>query len=306
MSLDVGFYLVDHRLITLAMVALLVAAGEIGFRRGVLKRESKESVRSLMSGTGGAMLGLLGLLLGFTLSMAVSRWDARRDVIVNEANAIGTLWLRAGFLEDSQRDGLRDTLRDYTDARIALGGSRGNRPALRTARSKSESGSRGNRKELRTARSKSESLHGDIWPVIERADQPGRSPAVLTSLITAANDVIDVHELRLASIENYLPASLLLLLFAVAGVSIGFLAWAFGAANQGGRKAIVALGLLIGAVLLLIMDVNRPQRGRIGVGVDSLERAGKAMATPPPPERPGDGALENKRTDAGMEAGQAQ
>jgi len=288
MSLDVGFYLIDHRLITLAMVALLVAAGEIGFRRGVLKRESKESVRSLMSGTGGAMLGLLGLLLGFTLSMAVSRWDARRDVIVNEANAIGTLWLRAGFLEDSQRDGLRDTLRDYTDARIALGGSRGNR------------------KELRTARSKSESLHGDIWPVIERADQPGRSPAVLTSLITAANDVIDIHELRLASIENYLPASLLLLLFAVAGVSIGFLAWAFGAANQGGRKAIVALGLLIGAVLLLIMDVNRPQRGRIGVGVDSLERAGKAMATPPPPERPGDGALENKRTDAGMEAGQAQ
>ncbi len=125
MSIETGFYLVDHRLIALAVVALLATAGEIGFRRGVRQRESKESFRSLMSGTGAAMLGLLGLLLGFTLSMAVSRWDARRDVIVDEANAIGTLWLRAGLLEEPLRADLRKSLHDYTDARIALGGSRG-------------------------------------------------------------------------------------------------------------------------------------------------------------------------------------
>ena len=188
MSFDKAFYLLDHRWIALAMVVLLVAAGEIGYRRGLFRRESKESVRSLMSGTGAAMLGLLGLLLGFTLAMAVSRWDERRDVIVDEANAIGTLWLRAGLLEAPLR-----------------------------------------------------------------------------------------NELRLASIENYLPAPLFLLLFTVASVSIGFLAWAFGAANQGGRAAIVALGLLIGAVLLLIMDINRPQRGRIEIGIESLQRVGESM-----------------------------
>ena len=263
MSLDMNFYLLDHRVITLLMVALLAISGEIGFRRGARNRKSKESVRSLMSGTGAAMLGLLGLLLGFTLSMAVSRWDARRAVIVNEANAVGTLWLRAGLLEDSLRDDLRDTLRTYTDARIALGGSRGDRAALQAARSKSEA------------------LHATIWSAVEHADQPGRSPAVLSSLITAANDVIDIHELRLASIENYLPATLIMLLFAVSAVSIGFLAWAFGAANQGGRTAIIMLGLLIGSVLLLIMDVNRPQRGRIEIGVESLERAAKTMIVPP-------------------------
>jgi len=258
MSFDKVFYLLDHRLIALAMVVLLVAAGEIGYRRGLFRRESKESVRSLMSGTGAAMLGLLGLLLGFTLAMAVSRWDERRDVIVDEANAIGTLWLRAGLLEAPLRDEMRDVLRKYTDARIALGGSRDDRAALRAARSESES------------------LHASIWSVVERA-QPGRSNAVLGSLITAANDVIDLHELRMASIENYLPASLFLLLFTVASVSIGFLAWAFGAANQGGRAAIVALGLLIGAVLLLIMDINRPQRGRIEIGIESLERVSESM-----------------------------
>ena len=186
MSFDMGFYLVDHRLITLGVIVLLAVAGEVGFRRGVRHRDSQDSIRSLMSGTGAAMLGLLGLLLGFTLSMALSRWDARRDVIVNEAN-----------------------------------------------------------------------------------------------------DVIDLHELRLASIENFLPAPLFLLLWTVSAISMGFLAWAFGAANQGGRTAVVMLGLLIGAVLLLIMDVNRPQRGRIEIGVDSLERVGESMATPVAHEGPG-------------------
>ena len=262
MSFDMGFYLIDHRLVTLVMVALLVASGEIGYRRGFRGRKSKESIRSLMSGTGAAMLGLLGLLLGFSLSMAVSRWDARRDVILSEANAIGTLWLRAGLLEEPLRGDLRDTLRTYADDRIALGGSRGDRAALDAARSKSES------------------LHASIWSVVERANQPDRSNAVLTSLIIAANEVIDIHELRLASIENYLPALLILLLLAVAAVSLGFLSWSFGAANQGGRRAILALGLLIGAVLLLIMDVNRPQRGRINIGVESLERVSETMALP--------------------------
>ena len=262
MSFDQAFYLIDHRLLALAMVVLLVAAGEIGYRRGLFRRQSKESVRSLMSGTGAAMLGLLGLLLGFTLAMAVSRWDERRDVIVDEANAIGTLWLRAGLLEAPLRDELRDVLQKYTDARIALGGSRDDRAALQAARIESEL------------------LHASIWSVVERS-QPGRSNAVLSSLITSANEVIDLHELRMASIENFLPAALFLLLFTVAAVSVGFLAWAFGAANQGGRLAIVALALLIGAVLLLIMDINRPQRGRIEIGTDSLERVGESMTALP-------------------------
>ncbi|MBT8461035.1 MAG: hypothetical protein KJO44_00830 [Gemmatimonadetes bacterium] len=262
MSFDMAFYLTDYRLITLMMLGLLALSGEIGFRLGSRRRDSEDSLRSLMSGTGAAMLGLLGLLLGFTLAMAVSRWDARRDVIVDEANAIGTLWLRAGLLEEPLRGDLQGALRSYTDARIALGGSRGDRAALRAARSESES------------------LQASIWSEVARANQPGRSPAILSSLITSANEVIDIHELRLASIENFLPAPLFSLLLMVAAVATGFLAWAFGAANQGGRAAIVGLGLLIAAVLLLIMDLNRPQRGWIDVGVESLERVRVTMVVP--------------------------
>ena len=265
MGFDLTFYLIDHWLITLVMFAVLVVASEIGYRAGTRKRGMPESDRSLMSGTGAAMLGMLGLLLGFTLAMAIGRWDERRDIIVHESNAIGTLSLRAGLLEEPVRDELRETLREYTETRIVLGGSRDD---LET---------------WRAARVKSEMLHAQIWSAIERANSPGLSPAILSSLITAANELIDIHEMRLASIENYLPVSLLLLLLGVAAVATSFLAWSFGAGTHGNRKAILMLGLLIAAVLLLIMDLNRPQRGMIDVGVETLERVQKSMAEPPKP-----------------------
>ena len=101
MPLDLpAFYLIDHRLIALLMLALLLASSEIGYRLGLAREGAPDSLRTLMSGTGAAMLGLLGLLLGFALSMAIARWDSRREVIVDEANAIGTLSLRAGLLEE--------------------------------------------------------------------------------------------------------------------------------------------------------------------------------------------------------------
>jgi hypothetical protein len=260
MGFELAFYLIDHRLIALAMIAVLVVVCEIGFRAGSGKRDAPDSFRSLMSGIGAAMFGLLALLLGFTLAMAISRWDARRDVLVDEANAIGTLSLRAGLFEQPVRDELRTSLREYTDARIALGASGNDLDAWRAARKKSET------------------LHSNIWSAVERAGTRETNPAKLTSLITAANELIDIHELRLASRENFLPASLLLLLLGVAAVAVYFLAWSFGAAGHGGRLAMLLLGLLVGTVLFLIMDVNRPQRGTFQIGVDTLERVGDSTS----------------------------
>ena len=256
------FYLTDHRLIALGMLALLLAACEIGYRRGLANVGAPDSLRPLMSGTGAAILGLLGLLLGFSLSMAIDRWNTRRNVIVEESNAIGTLYLRAGLLEEPLRGELRESLRAYNDARIPLGGSRRHPDKLRAARQESEA------------------LHAVIWSVVESANQPTTANATLASLINSANEVIDLHELRLASIENHLPSALLLLLVALGALSVGFLAWGFGAASHRGRVPVVLLAFLISALLLLIMDVNRPQRGMIAVGVASLERASASISAP--------------------------
>lgn len=257
-----AFYLIDHRLIALVMVVILLAACEIGYRRGLARQSEPDSLRTLMTGIGGAIFGFLGLLLGFSLSMAISRWDDRRDIIIQEANAIGTLSLRAGLIEETGRTQLRDTLHVYSQARIALGGSRDHPD------------------DMRAARSESENLHGLIWSVVERANVPTTTNATLASLINSANEVIDLHELRLASLHNHLPAALFYLLLALAALSVSFLAWGFGAASQRGRAPMVLLAIIIGAVLLLIMDVNRPQRGMISVGVAPLERVQNSISAP--------------------------
>jgi len=259
-----AFYLLDHGLIAFLMVVVLLAACEIGYRLGLARQAAPDSQRTLMSGTGGAILGLLGLLLGFSLSMAIGRWDTRHQIIIQEANAIGTLSLRAGLLGDPLRDQLREALTAYTEARIALGGSRERPDALRAARNKSED------------------IHAEIWSVVERANIPSTTNATLGSLINAANGVIDAHELRLASLQNHLPSALFYLLLSVAALSVAFLAWGFGAASQRRRAPMILLALLVGAVLLLIMDVNRPQRGIITVGVASLERTEKGISTQAP------------------------
>ena len=257
------FYLIDHRLLALAMVGVLLAACEIGYRLGLARSGAPESLRALINGIGGAMLGILGLLLGFALSMVIARWDTRGDVIMDEANAIGTLSLRAGLLEKPLREELRDGLLSYTDARIVLGRVRDDPDALRMAQLESER------------------LHVVIWSVIESANRPSTSNATLTSLIGSANAVIDLHEARLSSLENHLPSALFYLLLSLSAGAVAFLAWSFGAALHRGRTPMILLAIFIGAVLLLIMDVNRPQRGNIKVGVAPLERVGKVLTSAP-------------------------
>ena len=265
MPVDVdAFYQIDHRLIALVMVALLLAACEIGYRLGLARQGEPDSLRTLMTGIGGSMLGLLGLLLGFALTMAISRWDERRDIIIEEANAIGTLSLRAGLLEEPLGGQLRKSLHAYSKARITLGGSRDNPDVLQRALDESED------------------IHVDIWTVVERSNVPSTMNASLASLISSANELIDLHELRLASLENQLPSTLFYLLLSLGALSVAFLAWSFGAASQPGRVPMNLLALLIGTVLLLIMDVNRPQRGIIEVGVISLERVSKSISAPLP------------------------
>ncbi len=255
MSFELAFYKIDHRLIACAMIVVMAVACEIGYRVGTRKQDEPESFRSLKNGIGAAVFGLLGLLLGFSLAISLGGWDNRRTVMVDESNAIGTLSLRAGLFDPAVRDPLRASLLEYTDARIELAISGRDIDKYDAARKKSEK------------------LHPKIWSSVEQAGRLETSNAKLSSLITAANELIDLHEMRVSTVEVFLPASLFLILLTVASVALYFLAWSFGAVGHGGRIAVLLLGLLIGTIIFLIMDVNRPQRGAFQVGVETLERA---------------------------------
>ena len=122
---------------------------------------------------------------------------------MSEANAIGTLWLRAGLLDEPSRSELRGVLRDYTDARVDLG------------RIGTDLGN------LRDARERSAEAERAAWALVEHAVRSGINPGVVTTLVSGANEVIDLDELRMASLENFVPAPIILLLVVVASVALG-------------------------------------------------------------------------------------
>ena len=101
------------------LLAMLLIANEIGYRIGrwrtTLRAEQAEGNMGMLT-TG--MLGLLAFTLGLTISIAESRYEARRDLVVAEANAIGTAWLRAGLVRGAEGPELRRELEDYTRTRL--------------------------------------------------------------------------------------------------------------------------------------------------------------------------------------------
>src|SRR4051812_23450262 len=113
--------LADRGLLPLGafLLAMLLLANEVGYRIGrwrlSMRAESAESNMGLLT-TG--MLGLLAFTLGLTISIAESRYEARRDLVVTEANAIGTAWLRAGLVRGPEGPEIRRELEDYTRIRL--------------------------------------------------------------------------------------------------------------------------------------------------------------------------------------------
>jgi hypothetical protein len=265
MTFSLAFYLTNLWWIAAGILLMLNLAGELGWRIGRIERGESAGFRSLVGNIATAILGFLGLLLGFSLSMTINRFDARRDVIVNEANAIGTLWLRAGLLEAPLQAELRTALQDYTDARLGL------------TRVGDDLG------KVREARARSAAAQRAIWSVVQRTAATEQRPAVVSLVVSAANDVIDLDELRISSLENYVPAPIVLLLVAVAAVALAFLGWSFGAAGQRSYGSMVLISLLLTTVLAVMMDFNRPHRGFIRVSDQSLVRLQRMMDAPAAP-----------------------
>ena len=105
--------------VALTLIVLLLIAAEMGFRFGHRHHKAtNDPTRSQMGTIEGAILGLLGLLLGFTFAMAVSRYDHRKELVLEEANAIGTTYLRASLLPEPQSTTIKDLLARYVDVRL--------------------------------------------------------------------------------------------------------------------------------------------------------------------------------------------
>jgi hypothetical protein len=224
-----------------SLVALL-AASEVG--RFIGRRASGRGGEDV-STLEGAALGLLALMIGFTFAMTLSRFEARRDAVLAEANAIGTTALRARLLPSPHNIEINKLLREYVKVRLDI-----------TQRAVSAA-------ELNAAIARSGEIHEALWQQTKliAAKDNGMVPTGL--FIQTLNEMIDDHARRLEALRNRVPNIVLVALYGVALVACALAGYGNGLESYRVRLPVYTTALLIAAVILLIQDLDRPTTGFI-------------------------------------------
>lgn len=231
---------------------VLLLAGELGGRLGA-RVPPTTGVRDEVGALQAAILALLGLLLAFTFSMAADRYEARRLLVVEESNAIGTAWLRTAALPEPKRGEVRGLLRDYVEARLEFYAA-------------GDDGAR-----IQAAIDRAEALQGAFWDrsMDAAVATPGSLPLQLQ--LQSLNAVIDVHASRVTALRGRVPVRILELLLVVSIVGIGVVGLTIGLGSRRHRVAVVVLGVLLAGIVYVILDLDQPRRGHIRVSQQSME-----------------------------------
>ena len=244
-------------------VVVVLIAAEIGFRIGIwLQRRDPASEKTPMTGVVvGGMLGLMAFLLAFSIGIVIGQHNGRKAMVVTEANAVGTAYLRAGFLDEPDLTSTRDLLREYVEVRLAAAEDM----TL-----------------FESAMTRSEEIHGQLWSIVEDNVRQGQESDIMAIFVESINEVIDVHTLRLAAFDLRLPRLLGVVLYAA--VVLSFLLVGVASSEDGKRDpfTILLFSLAFVAVLMILVDLDRPEQGLLTVSQTAMEDLLRSMAAPVP------------------------
>jgi hypothetical protein len=241
-------YRQNEFLIVGTLLALLLIATEIGFRRGRSVRSAiEDSAKSHYWTLQAGVMGLLALLLAFTFSMSLTRYESRRQLLVDEANSIATTYLRSQMLPEPYHSAVAKLTADYVASRLREYGT-----VLNEQESEAE--------ELYCRR-----LQHQLWLQAIAAAARDPQPVPTGLFVSSLNDVINVAAKRAAARENHVPQPVLTFLFLVTILTMGLLGYGCGLGNLRNIAATATVCLLISLVILMIMDLDRPRRGLITI-----------------------------------------
>lgn len=245
-----------------ALVILLFAGAALGSWLGRRIRDRSEEDKDATTLATAAM-GLLALLIAFTYSIALARYDVRRQAVLGEANAIGSAANYALMLPLAQRTPSLDLLRRYAQLRIALGAPFDPDKFAR---------------DIATTNG----LQAEMWKqaVAASAAEPQSLPVY--QFVTNLNEVNNAGERRLTALRNHTPTVVVVALVATAVLAVGFTAYASGLAGSRRRVGMLLLSLLLAVLIVLTVDLDRPDRGTIEVSTQALRDALGAIPTVPP------------------------
>jgi hypothetical protein len=223
-------------------LASILAASEIGWQLGI---RTKGRASTNFSTLESSMLGLLALMLAFTFSMALSRFEARRDAVLSEANAIGTTALRARLLPEPQRSETLKLLREYVQIRLEI---------VQIGTSLAEH---------TPAVGRSNALQEALWQQAKAVASIEKGLVPTGLFIQSLNEMIDDQAKRLSALRNRIPNSVLMTLFAIVAVAGAVAGYGNARDVDRTRLPVYVMELLVSAVIFLIVDLDRPSAGFI-------------------------------------------
>jgi hypothetical protein len=208
-----------------------------------------------------AIHGLLALMIGFTFSMALSQFEARRDAVLNEANAIGTTALRSRLLPEPHNAECLKLLREFVQIRLDI-----------TRRIPSPS-------ELTAIVARSNAIEEALWQQAKALAAKDNAMVPTGLFIQSLNEMFDNQQKRLTALVNRVPNIVLLALYGIAIVASAFAGYASGLETRRSRLPIYVMGVLASAMILLIQDLDRPGTGFIGVSQQPMLDTAASIAT---------------------------
>jgi len=250
--------------IALGIFAVLVAATLLGVQlqhirlRMWKKQRGSEEEKTEYFLVSGTML-LLGLLVAFTFNLGLERYEERRRLVIDEANAIGTAYLRAQVLDEPYRTRLSRGLVAYTENRVALSDAEGNIAPLLA---------------------RNDQLLTDLWASVIAANEAAKAKGISTAYYFAFNDVFNLDTERKAARQAKIPDAVMISLFVVLILSATMMGSALYGRPQQGRAAIFLM--LLTLCFCLIIDLNRPTSGLIREPQGPLEQLHSSLLATPP------------------------
>jgi hypothetical protein len=248
-------------IVFILFIVISLLCFEVGFRVGVWwqAREpgEQEGPTDLLVGS---LLGLIAFILAITMGLAVDRHDARRALVVQEANAIATAYQRADYLPTADAEQLKELLRAYLPLRIVEDPN-----------------------EVPANIVKSADLAQQMWTIQARVAQTGYYSDLMSSLGESLNEIVTVSEQRIvAGVYTRVPQPITLLLLGGSALSLAMVGYS---AGLKGRRSVLTASVLIvviGVVTILVVDLDRPQEGLLNVSQQALLDVQRWIGPPTP------------------------
>jgi hypothetical protein len=261
------FFSIPTWAVALIVFGVVGTATAAGYAAGYYLREHEAKVREPFGVLQAALLGVVGLILAFGLSLAVGRYEDRRAAIVTEANAIGTTYLRAQLVAEPARSRSLELIRRYTDL------------ALRVSREVPNSSA------MRRTTAAEGVIQRRLWALAGQAVDGAPVASAPRLYVETLNDAIDAQEARLSALNNRVPGAVLALEVFGAAAALALLALHISVLGRG-LFALIAAAALVSLLLVVTFDLDRPTRGVITVPATPLVSVRASMVPPPAAKAP--------------------